>query len=605
MPLLKLIRPQFFDDNSVEASGYQLFFYEAGTTTKQNTYTDATLVTANPNPIILNARGEPDNSGSPIDIYTIPGASYKVVYATDTDTDPPGSPIWTVDNISDDSVDEYINARTATYVNTTTFTLVGDQTAEYIVGRKLKLTGGADRYTRIATSVFGALTTITAVGIRDSTGLSTTLHVSMDTAYTHIETSNGIRGAVLDAGTGVALGTVDALTITFYPPIVLTDRVTVMVRASGANTITTPTFNPNGAGAKTIVKNGSSALLVGDIAGAGHVLILQYNAGNTEWELLNPAASIAVQATETTPGIGEIATQAETDAETDDERFITPLKLGAWPVTPSAGSVTQTEIANDAVGQAELKTTTASSSLDIVASAGGSIVLTGGTYALWTASAEEGIAYANAYGNGDTAAGTLGFHNTSAATDLFIYVDERYIQASPPYNLGDGDIPLFITVMLDTLSNIIGYSIAPDPIWAYNGPTNIVPTAYVEGVPFQDRIILPHNTRAALNNPTMMAENQAAKSDSNNIVRIEITQAVKNADKNIMPHPFGSVPPGASVIMLDPVSALVEGINDAREAGENIGSLLMDGYISFNNIPVPRGMPAGVKAVTPSWINNP
>lgn len=34
-------------------------------------------------------------------------------------------------------------------------------------------------------------------------------------------------------------------------------------------------------------------------------------------------------ATETSPGIAEIATEAETLAFTDDERFVTPLKLGA------------------------------------------------------------------------------------------------------------------------------------------------------------------------------------------------------------------------------------------------------------------------------------
>ena len=38
----------------------------------------------------------------------------------------------------------------------------------------------------------------------------------------------------------------------------------------------------------------------------------------------------APSATETTAGIAEIATQAETDTGTDDQRFITPLKLATW-----------------------------------------------------------------------------------------------------------------------------------------------------------------------------------------------------------------------------------------------------------------------------------
>lgn len=45
----------------------------------------------------------------------------------------------------------------------------------------------------------------------------------------------------------------------------------------------------------------------------------------------NPA-----QATETVAGIAEIADQAEVDAGTDDERFVTPLKLAAFPAVNTA-----------------------------------------------------------------------------------------------------------------------------------------------------------------------------------------------------------------------------------------------------------------------------
>ena len=47
----------------------------------------------------------------------------------------------------------------------------------------------------------------------------------------------------------------------------------------------------------------------------------------------------ADQATETERGIAEIATQAETDAGTDDERFITPLKLANYSGFPSAAPI--------------------------------------------------------------------------------------------------------------------------------------------------------------------------------------------------------------------------------------------------------------------------
>ncbi len=49
--------------------------------------------------------------------------------------------------------------------------------------------------------------------------------------------------------------------------------------------------------------------------------------GNVIWTSFGTAAGAA---TETTAGIAEIATQAETDTGTDDQRFVTPLKLSTW-----------------------------------------------------------------------------------------------------------------------------------------------------------------------------------------------------------------------------------------------------------------------------------
>lgn len=43
-----------------------------------------------------------------------------------------------------------------------------------------------------------------------------------------------------------------------------------------------------------------------------------------------PFGTVTPQATEATAGKAEIATQAETDAGTDDQRIVTPLKLASW-----------------------------------------------------------------------------------------------------------------------------------------------------------------------------------------------------------------------------------------------------------------------------------
>lgn len=88
-PLAKL---RFVDNNGVPLAGGKVFTYTAGSTTKQNTYTDASGATPNSNPVILDSRGEAA-------IWFDQTLAYKVTLAPATDTDPPTAPIWTVDNI--------------------------------------------------------------------------------------------------------------------------------------------------------------------------------------------------------------------------------------------------------------------------------------------------------------------------------------------------------------------------------------------------------------------------------------------------------------------------------------------------------------------------
>lgn len=87
-------------------------------------------------------------------------------------------------------------------------------------------------------------------------------------------------------------GAADAITATYSPSVTsLSDGQLFFVRAGAANATTTPTFSPNGLTARTIVKNGGSALAANDIFGAGHELVLRYNSANTRYELLNPVTN--------------------------------------------------------------------------------------------------------------------------------------------------------------------------------------------------------------------------------------------------------------------------------------------------------------------------
>lgn len=86
---------QFFDPNNSGAplSGGKLFTYIAGTSTKQATWTDSTQLVQNSNPIILDSNGAAY-------VWLDPALLYKFVLSPANDTDPPSSPLRSVDNIS-------------------------------------------------------------------------------------------------------------------------------------------------------------------------------------------------------------------------------------------------------------------------------------------------------------------------------------------------------------------------------------------------------------------------------------------------------------------------------------------------------------------------
>jgi hypothetical protein len=80
-------KTQFFDINGDPLVGGKVYTYEAGTTTPRVTYSDNTGASANPNPVILNARGEA-SIWLGAEVY-----KFKLTDANDVE-------LWTVDYIA-------------------------------------------------------------------------------------------------------------------------------------------------------------------------------------------------------------------------------------------------------------------------------------------------------------------------------------------------------------------------------------------------------------------------------------------------------------------------------------------------------------------------
>lgn len=168
---------QLIPGGVIPASGGKLFQYLAGSSTKTDTYTDITGLVKWSNPIVLDSGG---NLGGSNEVWIPAGVTVKFVLAPFNDTDPPIAPYKTWDNLSGINdptslLTEWVVGPTPTFVSTTSFTLIGDQTLIFTAGRRVKTTNtGGTLYGTISSSVFGIMTTVTIIndsGILDA-GLS-------------------------------------------------------------------------------------------------------------------------------------------------------------------------------------------------------------------------------------------------------------------------------------------------------------------------------------------------------------------------------------------------------------------------------------------------
>lgn len=152
----------FIDANGDPLSGGLLYFYVAGSSTPQNTYTTSAGSVANANPIVLGSGGYPSSSGNVVQIWGTDGVSYKAILKTSA-----GVTVWTRDNLevindANVTIDQWVTGPTPTYISATSFSLVGDQTANFQVSRRIKTTNTAGTvYSTITASTFGAVTTVT------------------------------------------------------------------------------------------------------------------------------------------------------------------------------------------------------------------------------------------------------------------------------------------------------------------------------------------------------------------------------------------------------------------------------------------------------------
>lgn len=283
-------------------------------------------------------------------------------------------------------------------------------------------------------------------------------------------------------------------------------------------------------------------------------------------------------------GQSEIASNSVGEAEIQSGA-VTQLKIAANAVGSSqlaSNAVTDGKIISQAVTQSKLFT----SQSEISTTTNATLVLPGGEYGFYPRTRQSGNTAVQAK-IVDSAVAISGSATTYIATSNMsggtIYFQQRYINSSPPYNLGDGNIPIFVFVKVDANGKPISIYTADVPPWAYNGPTRVTAdhiTAHGEKFQFQTRVIDRDSGRIET-------------------VMVPVTHEIKNADMGLIPHPFDSKKPGESIILMDPPDT--QHLKNLCDAGESINDLLHDDYLRIDNAALNRKSPNGVAAHKWKW----
>ena len=255
------------------------------------------------------------------------------------------------------------------------------------------------------------------------------------------------------------------------------------------------------------------------------------------------------------------------------------------------------------VAQGKLKTTTGAVSTTATSAL---LALPGGEYGFYpqlksNAGATLGF-HANIFD------GTADFLSVSYVTTIFLnppaswtmYAQQRYIQSSPPYDIGNGEMNNFIFALMNKEGDIVSSYIAEDPPWANNGKTRVNPDYHVKK---GKKIIGMQRIRERLATMEDVKAGRASMKDFATVAEreIEVTQAIKNADMGDIPQPFLGDLTDLTPVLIDPYSQFSEDMKLMQVDGEDVCEILQEHCIIDNKEISGLITPSGVKIVKGSF----
>jgi hypothetical protein len=164
----------------------------------------------------------------------------------------------------------------------------------------------------------------------------------------------------------------------------------------------------------------------------------------------------------------------------------------------------------------------------------------------------------------------------------------RYIQSSPPYDLGEGEVHGFPYLLLDAAGNPVAASVAPDPAWSPLIPKDS--DRQDDGriavkVSRADELRRGIITLAEFVAEPLRMESLIAESD------------LKTYGMDRQAHPFVGAPADHKAVLVDPMSDAARMLIALTETEDPIADLIYDGTIGVAETLAGRVTPPGVDYV--------
>ena len=257
MSLMPYFTQQFFDSNGDPLSGGKLYFYEPGTTTDKNVYSDSGGLTTLTNPVILDSSGRTS-------IWL--NGYYKVVMHDLDDVE-----VDSLDNVSGQYYQVTSNIQwtlqndALTYIGATQFSVLTDKTATYEIGRRLKTVVTAG-------TIYGTVTASTSAG----SPVTTTVTVLWDSGSLDSGLSAVSTGILTVANPSVPVLPVQGKSANYS--LALTDNNKMIPLSANASALTLLAANAvtDGFNFSFINTGANQATLTGTVNGFANVTFLQY-----------------------------------------------------------------------------------------------------------------------------------------------------------------------------------------------------------------------------------------------------------------------------------------------------------------------------------------